>query len=79
MTLSLIKIDLDFYKYAAWAIYLSLDFFFFSGAAAHGTKMAGIAAAKANNGICGVGVAYDAIVSGMSTSWCPSPLLAVCW
>jgi len=37
----------------------------FDGPNAHGTKMAGLAAASANNGICGVGVAYDASVSGM--------------
>ena len=37
-----------------------------SGPSAHGTKMAGLAAAAANNGICGVGVAYDAFLSGLS-------------
>lgn len=30
----------------------------------HGTKCAGSAAAKANNSVCGVGVAYDAQVGG---------------
>ena len=39
-----------------------------SGDNAHGTMMAGLAAASANNGFCGVGVAYDAFVSGVS-SW----------
>ena len=38
----------------------------FSGRDAHGTMMAGLAAASANNGVCGVGVAYDASVSGLS-------------
>ena len=40
-----------------------------SGMYAHGTEMAGLAAASANNGICGVGVAHDAFVSGLSKSF----------
>ena len=32
----------------------------------HGTKCAGVIAARANNGICGVGVAYRAKVGGES-------------
>ena len=30
----------------------------------HGTRVAGLAAAEANNGICGVGVAYEAAIGG---------------
>jgi subtilisin family serine protease len=32
----------------------------------HGTRCAGEVAAKANNSICGVGVAYNANIGGMS-------------
>ena len=34
------------------------------GPYSHGTQMAGVALAKANNGKCVVGVAYDAKMSG---------------
>ena len=32
----------------------------------HGTNVAGLAAAKANNSFCGVGVAYDSKIAGKS-------------
>ncbi len=35
-------------------------FYFFS----HGTRCAGAAAGKANNELCGVGVAYGAFIAG---------------
>ena len=38
--------------------------FITSGGEAHGTMMAGLAAAEADNGDCGVGVAYKASISG---------------
>ena len=37
----------------------------FSGYDEHGTLMAGLAAAEANNAICGVGVAFNATISGI--------------
>eukprot|EP00794_Sanderia_malayensis_P017262 gene17262-18986_t len=36
-----------------------------SGQGTHGTLMAGLAAGKANNGFCSVGVAYDATISAI--------------
>lgn len=51
----------------------------------HGTRCAGEVAAVANNGICGVGVAYDARIGGKvnpnqkiidpSVQWCPAAWL----
>ena len=35
----------------------------------HGTKCAGEIAAEANNGICGVGVAFNASIGGKCYSW----------
>eukprot|EP00112_Aurelia_sp_Birch-Aquarium-sp1_P002144 Seg1232.14 transcript_id=Seg1232.14/GoldUCD/mRNA.D3Y31 product=Furin protein_id=Seg1232.14/GoldUCD/D3Y31 len=34
---------------------------------AHGSEMTGLAASEANNGKCGVGIAYDAYISGLNT------------
>lgn len=41
--------------------FLSLQLFSFSR---HGTRCAGEVAAAANNGVCGVGVAYNAKIGG---------------
>lgn len=40
----------------------------------HGTRCAGEVAAVANNGVCGVGVAYNARIGGGCGPWPPCPL-----
>lgn len=47
-------------------LWLKINFFsFFPTAKSHGTRCAGEVAAARDNGVCGVGVAYDSMIAGI--------------